>query len=61
MSHNFFKDIKAYTGVIYLGDPTVDGSWRIIIVGDNLEIQKRVAMADVFEMEKTQTKLKEKV
>jgi len=25
------------------------------------EIQKRVAMADVFEMEKTQTKLKEKV
>jgi len=42
MSHQFFKDVIAYTGAIYLGDPTADGSWRIIISGSDLLVQKLI-------------------
>ena len=30
-------------GIIYLGDPDTDGTWRVIINGDDLEFQKREA------------------
>lgn len=29
------------TGIIYLGDPNTDGSWRIVRSSDDLVIQRR--------------------
>lgn len=31
------------TGAYYFGDPTTDGSWRLIRVGNNLDVQRREA------------------
>ncbi len=33
---------ESFSDVKYWGDPDTDGSWRIIKVGDYLEVQKRV-------------------
>ena len=36
---------------LYFGNENTDGSWRILVVGDDLEIQKRVAGTWVLKTE----------
>ena len=35
------QDDSVATVAFYIGDPDTDGSWRIIISGDNLNTEKR--------------------
>lgn len=37
------KGVFASTDAVYLGDPLVDGTWRIVRDGNNLSYQRREA------------------
>ncbi len=38
--NNIAKQLPQDTGVVYFGDPNTNGTWRIIVDGNNLAVQR---------------------